>query len=130
VKQEGKWGFINKQGSFVIPPRYESVSYFSEGLAYVKDGITSGYIDQSGVMKFAAKDGGPFSEGFAVVGDRQIGFAFIDRTGEQAFPRSFQEADRFFHGLAHVKLSGDNFDGEFAYIDGTGKRVFTYRGRL
>lgn len=36
VKQNGKWGFINKKGVMVIPPHYLDAGSFSHGLAPVK----------------------------------------------------------------------------------------------
>ncbi len=37
VKMEGKWGFINKKGSFVIPPKYLDAGSFYGGVAPVKE---------------------------------------------------------------------------------------------
>jgi hypothetical protein len=39
---------------------------------------------------------------------------------------SFSLVTNFVHGLAHVRINRD----EFAYIDRTGKRIFTYKGKL
>jgi WG containing repeat len=41
----GKWGFIDKTGKIVIKPKFEEVSSFENGLAYVNK---QGYIDQTG----------------------------------------------------------------------------------
>lgn len=129
VKVAGKWGFVDKSGVIVISPRYESVEFFSEGLAFVHDGTIGGFIDSTGRMQFAVEKGELFSEGLAVVGDFERGFTYVDKSGRQAIPETFVLADRFFHGLAHVKITGGlGEEGEFAYIDRTGKRVFTYRG--
>ena len=72
----------------------------------------------------------PFSEGLTPVGDTEKGYVYIDTTGKQAIPERFALASRFFHGLAHVKIGAEPSpygSGMFAYIDHTGKRVFTYR---
>src|SRR5574344_201367 len=46
VAIEGKWGYINNKGEYVITPRFYSAEYFHEDLACVKtvDGNV-GYID-------------------------------------------------------------------------------------
>ncbi|HMW90804.1 MAG TPA: WG repeat-containing protein [Candidatus Obscuribacter sp.] len=36
VKQAGKWGYIKKDGSFIIPPQYLEAGSFNHGLAPVK----------------------------------------------------------------------------------------------
>lgn len=43
-----KWGYINKEGQFVIKPRFQKASDFSEGLAAVQVGDKWGYIDKQG----------------------------------------------------------------------------------
>ena len=50
VKQNGLWGYINKQAEWVIPPQYDSADNFRDGLALVeKDGKLM-YIDHSGTV--------------------------------------------------------------------------------
>jgi hypothetical protein len=48
TKLDGKWGYINKAGTFVIEPRFDGAYPFSEGLAMVKVGRAVGYIDKTG----------------------------------------------------------------------------------
>lgn len=133
VKVGELWGFINLQGTFVIPPSFREVHSFSDGLALVRKDKESGFIDKKGTLKIRADffKAEPFSEGLAVVGHPDEGYVFINSRGNQAIPERFALASRFFHGLAHVKLwdsSSDSYaEGSFAYIDSTGKRVFTYR---
>jgi hypothetical protein len=129
VAVNNKWGFINKRGSFVIPPRFTQVHSFSDGLALVDDGVVSGYIDPTGRARIPATfhKAEPFPEGLAVIGHPDDGYIFVNKMGKQAIPERYLLASRFFHGVAHVKLKGGKYGGgEFAYIDRTGKRVFTY----
>jgi len=48
----GKWGFIDKQGKFVINPQFDYISKFSDGLAGVRVGDDKtgkwGFIDKQG----------------------------------------------------------------------------------
>lgn len=43
VKIDNKWGYINKNGNFVIQPQFNSAGTFSEGLAWI-DSEKDGYI--------------------------------------------------------------------------------------
>ena len=132
VKIGNLWGYIHKDGTMAIPPRFEDTSGFSAGLAAVRVNGRYGYIDTSGAFviqpQFSQANG--FAEGLAFVGDREAGYHYIDRTGRQAFPGTFEFATNFFHGLAHVKIEGGFGPwGKFAYIDSKGKVVFRYSVR-
>lgn len=49
VEIKGKWGYINKSGSIVIEPKFQEVSPFTNGLAYVKvNAASEGFINHSG----------------------------------------------------------------------------------
>lgn len=94
-------GFIDAQGDWVIPPRFDDVGPFMEGLAAAKQGGRWGYVDVRGDWviepQFGAAD--PFSEGLAQVkiGDQ---YAFIDSRGNQPFDRRFGAAGAFSGGVA------------------------------
>ena len=55
--------------SVMIEPKYQDASYFSEGLAAVKQNDKWGYIDETGktIIPFEYDYAFPFSEGVAVV---------------------------------------------------------------
>src|SRR5262245_61780037 len=48
IVEHQKFGFMNDQGTVVIPARFTNTSNFSEGLAAVRVGGEFGYIDASG----------------------------------------------------------------------------------
>lgn len=50
VKNEGKWGFVDKEGSLVIPYQYDDAKSFGQHLAAVKIGDLWGYISVSGAV--------------------------------------------------------------------------------
>lgn len=60
--QDGKWGYTDSTGNFVINPRYEEARQFSFGLAAVKTGGKWGYINTSGAYVCAPQFSfaGPF----------------------------------------------------------------------
>ncbi|MDR1594424.1 MAG: WG repeat-containing protein [Prevotellaceae bacterium] len=86
VKQNGKWGFIDKTGKRVIPPQFSLVQSFSEGLAAAKQDGKFGFIDKTGNWiinpKFDNVSG--FSEGLAVV-EQNRKWGVINKTGKVAF---------------------------------------------
>jgi hypothetical protein len=48
VNKLGRWGYVDKTGRFVIPPRFQRAHNFSGGLALVMVGGRVGYIDRTG----------------------------------------------------------------------------------
>ena len=75
AKQNGKWGFVDTRGTWVIKPAYADVNNFSEGLAGAKEGENWGYFSTTGewVVKTAYKSAEDFSEGLARVITRETG---------------------------------------------------------
>ena len=70
VRVNGKEGYIDATGRIVIKPQFQSVEYFSEGLAHVRIGNKSGFIDKTGrfVINPQFDNARGFSEGLAQVG--------------------------------------------------------------
>ena len=46
----GKEGYINKLGQFLVEPKFEKTLGFSEGFAWVRIGKKYGYIDTTGKL--------------------------------------------------------------------------------
>jgi hypothetical protein len=122
IKKDNKWGYINKNGSIVIPPRYEmsQPSFFHEGLAIVIiDYVTRrtlnnyvvpmpryGFINLSGqvVIDKIIKDG-------KVIPDAMV------------FPPEINPYDMEFHdGLCPIML-WEGYDQKWGYIDNKGKVI-------
>ena len=85
MKIDGKWGYINKTGQFVIKPKYSSAGSFSSGLAPVGLNGRYGYINKAGKLLIELKDsvsGLPFCDGGELAPvrlDRLEGY--VDRKG-------------------------------------------------
>jgi hypothetical protein len=135
VRVGKSWGYINKAGEMVIPPRFESAAPFSDGLGLVSEKKRFGFVDRNGNYAIPPQFrwAESFTDGLAVVSERatygQQNYWYIDRDGQQAFPARFRMATSFFKGLAHVQISERHPSlprGAFAYIDTTGKIVFSY----
>ena len=122
--REGKqWGFRNRAGEFVIPPRYKHARPFCEGLAAVVAGKGNRYsfIDTRGNVaiegRFQGSDIG-FSDDLCAVWDRRYGY--IDRQGNLAIPYRFYLGQHFAEGLAVVQVHDSD---PFGYVNAAGEIV-------
>lgn len=119
VEQNGKWGYIDKNGKLVIPLQFDSASPFVDRIARVSLGNQVGYIDRHGTYivtpQFSA--GGYFHEGLAPAKDSQ-GWGFINTAGKFIIKPKFSSAwvGGFSEGLAEVCTS----DQKCGYINRNG----------
>ncbi len=122
VSSDGKTGYINEDGKYIIPAKFKSGTHFFEGLAFVvSDGSFPVCIDKSGETIFSlkqAKYAVSFSEGLAVIVNKEGKFGFVDETGKMIINPQFDTANSFSEGLAVVKQND-----KFGFIDKTGKIV-------
>ncbi len=128
VKIDSSYGFINREGDLLVPPKYPNVQRYSEGFAPVqcRDGSLV-YLDLDGKELEAPDDYGPiekldlFSDGMArVVVAQKVGY--VDRQLRWVIPPQYAQAGRFSEGLAAVLYSAEN---RVIYIDKKGAEVFT-----
>ena len=109
VEVNGKYGFVNPRGQFVIPPLFGFAWGFSEGLAPVWVGKEVGFTDASGrfVIPPQFDDSSyqatitEFSGGLAGA-TLDGGFGYIDRTGSFAIGPSFKKGQPFHDGIAEA----------------------------
>ncbi|HRR89472.1 MAG TPA: WG repeat-containing protein [Eubacteriales bacterium] len=112
----GKWGFFDGL-KVVVPPEYDEVWLFKEGLACVEREEKCGFIDRDNhlVIPCTYDTAMSFSEGLAmIVENNKCGY--INKNNELVIPCQFEAATAFEDGKARVKL-----DGRWGYIypDGT-----------
>ncbi|SDM62027.1 WG repeat-containing protein [Acetanaerobacterium elongatum] len=117
VKLNGKWGFINKTNTLVVPAQYDETQYFREELAAVKTGGKWGYIDKTGAVRIAPQYSNTlgFSEGFAasLLNGK---WGFIDATGKMGL--QYEAAESFSGGLAAVETGKT-----FGFVNSKGEMV-------
>lgn len=147
VMDHGKAGFIDRNGSVVIPLCFGKVGNFSEGLARFERDGNWGYIDTNGLVVIEPRFpwAQEFSEGLAhvQVSGTSLGYdgrwGFIDKSGNVVIPPDYKDENfggktnigsdetgsGFHDGLAAIKVNGKT-----GYIDKSGKLVipaqFTY----
>ena len=71
---DGKWGFVNTEGTIVIEPQYTEAKSFSNGLAGVANNGMWGYINTDNVYRIPQQftDCKPFSNGIAAVQENGV----------------------------------------------------------
>ena len=125
---DDKGGYIDREGKIVIPPQYDLVGRFHEGLAIVKEervgreplGLiinSQGEVvvrhtripDRDLPSRLAGRGGdityGDFSEGLAemrICGSAEGVGGYINRVGEIVIPFSYEHTRKFSEGLALV----------------------------
>lgn len=139
----GKWGFVDTSGNFIIAPvhlpnRDKNCNHlrFSEGLVRFGESFV-GFMDKEGKEVIRRKynnasgwdAGNGFSEGLSMIteGAKARGNkGFIDKTGKKVVPVKYDYVKDFSEGLAAVAIIGES-DNLYGYIDKTGKMVIPQR---
>ena len=129
-QEDGKYGVINRKGETIVPPQYDGIENFKNGMAAVNKTVGDmakwGYVDSTGkeVIPPQYESAGNFSpEGFALVGSKGT-FMFIDKKGQKAaFPKldaltNFTPAG-FDNGFAKVTVE----NGGAVYLDRFGNLI-------
>ena len=118
-KKKHKWGFINTKGKIVIDPIYDTVSNFSNGIAFVKRKGEKFYINQKGGKKSLVLPSAQelnFINGLAKV-TKGNGVGFMNSNFEVLPVYAKSATDFNENGTAVIIL----FDNKIQYIDKTGK---------
>lgn len=142
VKQDNKWGYIDKTGRLIIPFKFDMADDFSEGLAAVEIKEKTGYIDKTGKFVIPPRflSGFPFSSGMALVVFRRFEedklhmnkLGYIDKSGKlmiqlkealdsKSLHISYKELF-FSEGLVSVTQNN-----KVGFIDKAGKQIIPPR---
>lgn len=121
IAEDGKWGFVDKEGNWVIEPAFDYALSFSEELASVKDVKTRkwGFVDKEGkwIINAEFEAVGSFEEGIAPAKlDGKWGF--IDEEGNWVIKNSYLNVSYFSDKIAIVQDVNENWgtideDGEW-----------------
>lgn len=130
--EKDKWGFIDIDNNFIIPPQYKDTREFSEGKAAIspmKD--INGKPNRKDLFGFINKQNEiiippifqgsdiRFSEGLCAVW--QNGYGYINEIGDLVIPYELDLGQHFCEGLAVFKPKGKN--KKYGFIDKSGKVV-------
>lgn len=121
IKQNGKYGYIDKSGNEVISCQYDVADDFHCHRACVRIDGKYGYINKNGNLIIACDYdmAGDFYENLACV-KKDGKYGFVDIFGKNAIPNNlnYDLVVHFSEGLAMVKKKG-----KYGYIDKSGKEV-------
>lgn len=108
-----KFGAMNLDGNVKIPPTYESLNLFYEGLALASRDGKFGYINKANevVIPFQFNSGYDFEEGRAIV-EIKDQYGLVDRTGKVIMPIDFSDIGTFSEGLIYAEKGG-----KYAFYD-------------
>lgn len=150
VKVNGKWGFIDNAGSWLIKPQYTEENGFDElnkagELTFVENFLPVkiqgkwGFMNRAGEMIIAAiyDDVRPFSEGLAAVALNKK-WGYMDTGGQMVISPQFDACGPFKEGLALITVDKGTVTGwspfigltkkavrEYVYVDRAGKIAIT-----
>ncbi len=152
VKLHGKFGYIDKSGTFAVQPRFAGAGRFSEGFAWVVTGkpwtpLGNGeygfalfgkvtFIDRAGHQvrrPFSAEEVDKFSEELAAVRPGKLfggcsgKIGYMNTNGDWSIKPRFDGASAFSDGLAAVNEGGKcGLGGKWGYIDKNGNVVIQF----
>jgi len=129
VKQNGKYGFVDKTGKLLIPAKFDAADAFTEGFAAVFADGKSFFIDKKGtdVFKKTFKTLSAFSNGLALCSNDGGQRGFIDSKGNPVIPFTLEAAHPFKNGLAPVRFAGEKI---WKAINTKGEVVFTFSDKV
>lgn len=139
VKKNNKYGVIDTKGKIVVEPKYDFISYFQEGYAFVFNGTLLnwgypdigkyGFIDTNGNMicDMVWDRAESFHEGLASV-NKNGKAGCIDTTGKTVIKPQYDYVGPFWNGCAVVfngtlDPSGEPDAGQYGFVDKTGKII-------
>ena len=121
-----KWGYVDRDGAWVIEPRFEVASAFSEGLACVRTADNDVFfVDEAGEVRLRYPirylSVSSFSEGLVSMPDAEdsLARAYVDHDGEVRIAARRGQGLPFADGRALFEQG----DGKRGYIDRDGKLV-------
>jgi len=135
-RENKKWGYMNKDGQVVVPPRFIAAADFSDHVARVETDSEWYFIDERGSRVFTIpKDWEsmrPFSEGLAAFWVKGKA-GYCDKNGKIVVPPKFDDVREFSEGLAPVNIGfverqfvpkpPEPGPGGWGFIDRTGRYV-------
>jgi hypothetical protein len=132
VRQNGKFGFMERSGRMVIQPQFDDALSFSEGMAWVRVGKKVGFIDKAGKIVVTPQfdDAQSFVYGRAGVklccggwGERHFGdrYGFIDSDGKYIGAPEFLWVGQFSGDRSGDLAPVQSPAGQFGFISRSGK---------
>ncbi len=136
-KTSGKYGYLNEQGTLVVPMEHTTLDSYSEGVAIISGGwCYHHYIDKKGKILFSlyANPAYPFRGGMSRIDiipdssgvpinnkDGQEGWKrnYVDHQGNLLIPHKYDSIGEYvYYGIRAIKRHG-----KYGFLDTTGREV-------
>lgn len=125
VKVDDLYGFMDKDGAFLITPKYQAVSPFLNGSAAVYDGTSWAMINEAGYIVARPEGGNPESMSFIndelVLVSEDGKYSYMSRALKLPEKYPFDQASSFKSGVAAVRK-----DGKWALIRSDSTSITDY----
>ena len=120
--KDQKYGFLNQIGNTIIPPIYDNVGEFHEGLAVVEKNELQGVLNKHGDIQipFIYHSISDFNYGRALV-ELDGKFGLIDRNNKLILNFIYEDIGDISDGLIYVKKNE-----KYGYFDLNGNLVIDY----
>ena len=121
IRENGRYGYMDRTGKTVIPPQFDDAKDFSEGLAVVKVGRKFGFIDKAGKVVITPQfnQADSFRNGRAGTCDALCGF--IDSDGKYVSTPEFRWIGDFSGTRSSDYAPVAFSDGSFGFVSRAGK---------
>lgn len=121
VRRGDKYGYINRRGEVVIPLMYDRAQAFGDGLALVKIGEDSFWIDETGRKVLDRPEGyvsHPFRDGLVSMQNAQGLNGMMDRQGNFVIPCEWDNWLRYAFGLSDIDIVSKG--GQIGFVNRQG----------
>jgi hypothetical protein len=125
------FGFKDKSGKVIVPPRFSAITHASEGMIAVREGDKWGYLNAKGTMAIQPQfdEAHGFSQGKAAVGKvmgerKTMLLGYINLSGTVIIDYQWDIANNFHNGFAIIGMQASGGDSYFAVINRKGERKF------
>lgn len=117
------WGFVNPEGTEVVPARYDAVHSYAGGMGAVRRSSGWAYVDVYGrlLTGFIYDEAGDFHEGIALA-RRGETLCAVNRTGRTVFSVEAVAGGPFSGGVTALRRS----DGLYGIYDGEGSELVPF----
>ena len=126
VKKEGKWGYIDRLGQWIVQPQYAfSIGDYSSGLAFIGNQFfnTSGDVAFGETKYENARNFSPKGKNALAAVQVSGQWGFIDLNGEFVISPKYDNAGDFTDGGDGASLAPVKVGGIWGYVDRRGREL-------
>ena len=122
--RNAKYGFIDKSSNEIVPPIYQGVEKFSDGMAIIKQDYKYGFVDNSGnvIVPPFYDTARSFNNGMARV-MKNGKYGYINKSGIVKVEIKYYQGENFSEGLAAV--ANENY--KYGFVGKSGEVIIPFK---